>query len=290
MIPRFLMLSLLSAFIISCSSGNSTAQQTTMAQAPVRTTTIPRSQAPVVAAKRSIVVDYDSGRVLYQKNAHDRCAVASTQKLLTALCVLDAGSTSNIVTVEKTDTYVEPTKVYIRPGEKYTRYDLLKSLLVKSGNDVARALARDVAGSQVQFSTVMNRKARRIGMKNSNFINPHGLTETGQYSTAYDMAILARAAYQNKTIRSFTNVEGYYFQHPGGPKKYLKNTNRLLKKFPWVNGMKTGTTNASGRCLISSGSYNGRNVIVVVLGSTSASVWDDSEKLLRWALVRPAAQ
>jgi len=288
MIPRFLILSILSIFIISCSSSNSTAQQvpSSSQQAPVRTTTIPRAQAPTVAAKRVIVVDYDSGRVLHEKNAPQRCAVA----LLTALCVFDAGSARNTVTVQKTDTNVEPSKLYIKPGEVYTRYDLVKALLVKSGNDVARALARDVAGSQVNFSAVMNRKARRLGMKNSNFINPHGLTVSGQYSTAYDVAILARAAYQNSTIRSFTNLQGYYFQHPNGPRKYIKNTNRLLKTLPWVNGLKTGTTRASGRCLVSSGSYNGRNVIVVVLGATSATVWNDSEKLLRWALVRPAAQ
>lgn len=293
MIPRYLMLCFFSVFVISCSSGNSTAQQTQInpaAQAPVRTTTVPRAKAPVVVAKRAIVVDYDSGRVLYQKNAHERCAVASTQKLLTALCVLDDGPLSKKLTVQRTDTYVEPSKLYIKPGETYSRYDLVKALLVKSGNDVARALARDVAGSEARFAVVMNRKARSLGMKNSNFLNPHGLTKAGQYSTAYDVAVLSRAAYQNKTLRSFTDTEGYYFQHPGGSRKFIKNTNKLVRRIPWVNGLKTGTTRASGRCLASSGSYNGRNVIVVVLGSTSASVWDDSEKLLRWALVRPAAQ
>lgn len=242
------------------------------------------AKAPSVGAKRAIVIDYDSGRILFQKNAHEKCAVASTQKLLTALCVLDAGSLKDRVTVAKTDTYVEPTKIYIKPGESYTRYDLLKALMVKSGNDVARALARDVSGSQVSFAHYMNQKAIQMGMKNSHFRNPHGLTEKGQYSTAYDVAILARNAYSRRTIRDMVNLQGYYFQHPGGSRKYLKNTNRLLKSLSFCNGMKTGTTNASGRCLVSSGTYKGRTAIVVVLGATSSTVWTDSERLLRWAL------
>lgn len=294
MFPRFLMLSLLSIFTISCSSSQTIAQQSVAppvsTSQPVQIATVPRSPAPAVQAKRVIVVDYDTGRILYQKNAHERCAIASTQKLLTALCVLDAGSTQNKVTVQSSDTKVEPTKIYIKPGEVYTRYDLLKALTVKSGNDVARALARDVGGSQEGFANIMNRKARSIGMNNSHFKNPHGLTESGQYSTAYDLAILARAAYSNPTIRSFTNIKGYHFVHPNGSKKWLDNTNKILKRVPYCTGMKTGTTNASGRCLVCSGTYNGRTAIAVVLGSNSANIWNDSEKLLRWALERPEAQ
>lgn len=288
------MLSLLSIFTISCSSSQTIAQQSVAppvsTSQPVQIATVPRSPAPAVQAKRVIVVDYDTGRILYQKNAHERCAIASTQKLLTALCVLDAGSTQNKVTVQSSDTKVEPTKIYIKPGEVYTRYDLLKALTVKSGNDVARALARDVGGSQEGFANIMNRKARSIGMNNSHFKNPHGLTESGQYSTAYDLAILARAAYSNPTIRSFTNIKGYHFVHPNGSKKWLDNTNKILKRVPYCTGMKTGTTNASGRCLVCSGTYNGRTAIAVVLGSNSANIWNDSEKLLRWALERPEAQ
>lgn len=242
------------------------------------------SPAPKIGAKRAIVVDYDTGRILYEKNAHQKCAVASTQKLLTAICVLDAGSTKNKVKVQKTDTYCEPTKLYISPGEVYTRYDLMKALVVKSGNDVARALARDISGSQAGFARYMNKKARQMGMKNSNFVNPNGLTAKGQYSTAYDVAILARNAYSRPTLRSFMKNKGYYFKYPNGKKAYLKNTNRLLKSLPFCNGMKTGTTRASGRCLVCSGTLNGRTVIVVCLGATSQTIWKDSEKLLRWGL------
>ncbi len=259
-------------------------------QKPVLTTTAPLKAAPSVVAKRAIVVDHLTGQVLYAKNADTKCAVASTQKMLTALCVLEAGSLSDKVYVQKTDTYVEPTKVYISPGEVYTRGDLVKALVVKSGNDVARALARDIAGSETTFANLMNRKAHQLGMRNSYFLNPHGLTAGGQYSTARDVATLARASYAEPILREHMKNKGYYFMYPNGKRKWLTNTNRLLKSVPYCVGMKTGTTRASGRCLISVGVHNGRTIIVVCLGSDSANIWKDSEKLLRWSLERPAAR
>lgn len=257
---------------------------------PVKVATVPRKPAPPIGAPRAIVVDYASGRVLFQKNADARCAVASTQKLLTALCVIDKGNLNRSFQITKSDTWVEPTKLYIRPGEVYTRRKLLGAMLVKSGNDVARALARDNAGSETKFAAVMNRKARSLGMRHSHFLNPHGLTAKGQYSTARDMAICARAAYRNPTIRAITNTRAYTFKYSDGRSKRLENTNKVLKRLSYCNGLKTGTTRASGRCLISSGTLNGRTAIVVVLGAKTSTVWNDSEKLLRWALERPASE
>ncbi len=252
--------------------------------------TVPRKAAPAIGAPRAIVIDYASGRVLYQKNARTRCAVASTQKLMTALCVMDNGNLTRRFTIAKSDTWVVPTKLGILPGEVYSRRTLLGALLVKSGNDVARALARSVAGSETSFAKVMNKKARKLGMKSSNFLNPHGLTATGQYSTAQDMALCAREVLRSATLRGIISTKSYVFNYANGRKKRLDNTNRVLKKLSYCNGMKTGTTKASGRCLISSGTLNGRTAIVVVLGATSSTVWTDSEKLLRWSLERPAAR
>ena len=248
-----------------------------------------RGQIPSVVSKRVIIVDDRTGSVLYEKNSLEKCAVASTQKLLTALCVLDAGPLSDMVQIQSSDTQVEPTKVYVKSGEKYNRAELLKALIVKSGNDVAKALARDVAGSEDRFIAMMNAKARKIGMLHSNFKNPHGLTEEGQYSTARDLAILARAATRNSLLADYMKVKGYYFVHSNGKKRWLENTNKLLKSVSYCTGMKTGTTNASGRCLVSSGELNGRKVIVVCLGSDSSNVFADSTKLLNWALVPAAA-
>ena len=280
--------------LVACAQSPKVSTPTSTQGYTVATTTqigtIPRKAVPAIGAPRAIVIDYSSGRVLYQKNATQRCAVASTQKLMTALCVMDNGNLTRRFTITKSDTWVVPTKVGILPGEVYSRRTLLGALLVKSGNDVARALARSVAGSETSFAKVMNRKARKLGMKNSNFINPHGLTATGQYSTAHDMAICARETLRSATLRGIISTKSYTFNYANGRKKLLKNTNRILKKLPYCNGMKTGTTNASGRCLISSGTLNGRTAIVVVLGATSSTIWTDSEKLLRWSLERPAAR
>ena len=272
--------------LVSCAEAPHMRSSMTITK-PVQVGAIPRKPAPTIGAPRAIVVDFTRGRVLYEKNARQRCAVASTQKLMTALCVLDNGNITRKFTITKSDTWVVPTKLGILPGQVYSRRTLLGALLVKSGNDVARALARSVAGSEASFSKVMNRKAISLGMKDSNFLNPHGLTAKGQYSTARDMAICARAAFSSKTLRGIMNTRAYTFRFSNGRSKRLENTNRILKRLSYCNGMKTGTTRASGRCLVSSGTLNGRSAIVVVLGATSKTIWDDSEKLLRWALERP---
>lgn len=256
---------------------------------PTRVGTIPQVPPPAIAGASAIVVDVASGRVIYAKNADLPRAVASTQKIITALCVLDAGNIDKPVTITASDSDCEPTKLGLKADEVYTRRELVKALMVKSGNDVGRALARDVGGSQEAFAAMMNRKAASLGMRNSHFRNPHGLTEPGQYSTARDMAIAARAAYRSPLLRSFSATKAYTFQFNDGRTRLLENTNKVLKTLPYCNGMKTGTTNASGRCLVSTGSLNGRAVIVVVLKSNSANVWKDSAKLLAWALERPPA-
>ncbi len=256
---------------------------------PLRVAAIPNQPPPPIAGESAIVIDVVSGRVLYAKNADVRREVASTQKVVTALCVLAAGNIDQQVTITASDTDCEPTKLGLKPGEVYTRRELLKVLMVKSANDVGRALARDVAGSQEGFSMMMNQKAANLGMRNSYFLNPHGLPDAEQFSTARDMAIAARAAYRSPLLRSYTSTKAYRFQFNNGATRLLENTNRLLKTVPYCDGMKTGTTNRAGRCLISTGSLNGRSVIVVVLKSTTPHIWTDSSKLLEWALERPVA-
>lgn len=256
----------------------------------VRTATIPLTPPPPVVAESAIVIDPVSGRVLFAKNADTERPIASTQKLLTALVVMDTGNIDKMVTISSDDTLCEPTKLYLKPGETHSRRDLLRVLMVKSANDVGRALARDVGGSQEGFAAMMNRKAASLGMRHSHFTNPHGLPADNQFSTARDIAIAARAAWRSQTIRSFTALKGTTFRHSDGRTKTLNNTNKLLKRVPYCDGLKTGTTNAAGRCLVSSGTLGNRSAIVVVLKSNSANVWNDSEKLLRWALERPAAE
>ena len=248
---------------------------------------VPVTPPPVVFAESAMVVDINQGRVLYAKNADQKRAVASTQKIITALCVLDAGNLGKKVKIVASDGHCEPTKLGIKAGDTYTRKELLEVLMVKSANDVARALARDVAGSQAAFRNLMNQKCRQLGMRNSYFKNPHGLTEPGQYSTARDIAIAAIAAYRQPVIRKMINTKEITFHFDDGRKQVLTNTNKVLKTLPYCNGMKTGTTRASGRCLVATGSLRGRDVVTIVLKSNSKHVWEDSMKLLRWSLERP---
>lgn len=248
---------------------------------------VPLTAPPQTQASSVIVVDLNTSKVLYAKNADQRRAVASTQKIITALCVLDAGSLDKPVRIVTSDGDCEPTKLGIRAGEIYTRRALLKVLLVKSANDVARALARDVAGSEANFAILMNRKCAQLGMRNSRFRNPHGLTEPGQYSTARDMAIAAMEAYKHPFIRDCVATKVTTFRFSDGRTIQLETTNKVLKDLPYCNGMKTGTTNASGRCLIATGSLRDRDAVAVVLHSNSRSIWNDSSSLLRWALERP---
>ncbi|MFL6593974.1 MAG: D-alanyl-D-alanine carboxypeptidase family protein [Chthoniobacterales bacterium] len=239
---------------------------------------------PSVRAKSVIVVDARSGDVLFERNADVPRAAASTQKLLTALIIAERGYLDQHVTVQPTDTYAEPTKLGFKPGETYTRIELLRALLVHSCNDVARCLARDAGGSIEGFAEMMNAKARALGATHSSFVNPNGLPMPGQYSTARDLSLIARAAYANPTIRSIVCLPNLVFRYADGHTREFENTNKVLKRLPFCNGMKTGYTDAAGHCLISSATRPGRDVIAVVLGDPKGVVWSDSAALLTWAL------
>lgn len=242
------------------------------------------AEPPVVSARSAVLFDANTGRVILKQNPDEKRAVASTQKLLTALIIAEAGDLSRMVAIKEIDTAVEPTKIYVRPGQQYSRLQLLTALLVKSGNDVARALARDNAGSLPAFAARMNETMRRLGGNSSNFVNPNGLPAEGQYSSARDMARVARAVYQNPVLRKIMATRYYPFLFTTGKTLTLKNTNRVLRNYSFCNGMKTGYTDKARHCLISSGSYNGRDVISVVLGDSKTRIWEESLGLLAYGL------
>ena len=240
---------------------------------------------PEIAADSVMLCDAVTGRVLYEKNADQIRPVASTQKLLTALIIAEAGDLNARVRCETVDAMCEPTKLGLKEGEVYRRYDLLKILLIKSMNDVARCLARDNAGGIDAFAAKMNEKARDIGMRHSNFANPNGLTEPGQHSTARDMARLALFAYRNRVLRGIMNQRTIEWRHANSKVTIFENTNKLLKYLGLCNGMKTGYTEAAGHCLVSSATEGGKHVIAVVLGDRRReAIWVDSYRLLAWGL------
>lgn len=245
----------------------------------------PSGPVPAVTARAAIVVQANTGEILFERNADTRMSVASTQKLLLGLMMVEAGNLGKMITVEKSDTWAEPTKMGIQTGQIYRKADLLKAVLVRSCNDIARCLARDHSGSVAAFAQAMDRRARELGMNNSHFTNASGLPEPpGQYSTARDLSILAAAAMRHPFLREAVSTQAMNFRFSNGRTVPIQNTNRVLRTFPYCTGMKTGYTNAAGRCLVSSAEYNGRKVIAVVLGSKSPNVWTESQALLQWGL------
>jgi len=247
-------------------------------------TAAPAAFTGSVNAKAALLLDANTGQVLFKKNDTVQRPVASTQKLVTALLIAEAGNLDKPVTITLSDTQCEPFKLYVKPGQAYTRRQLLHALLIRSSNDVARALARDNAGSVEAFARRMNQRMRELGGTSSNFVNPNGLPAPGQYSTARDMARVARMAYRHPVLRQIMRTKIYNFRFADGRVVPLRNTNRLLRTYTFCNGMKTGYTNLAGHCLVSSGSINGRDVIAVVLGSTKGVVAQESAKLLGYGL------
>lgn len=217
-------------------------------------------------SKSSIVMDIDSGRILYEKNAHDKRLIASTTKILTAVVTLE-----NIKDLNKEIEIGEEvlkmygTNIYIEVGEKMKIIDLLYGLLLRSGNDAAVALAVAVSGSEEKFVQQMNVKAQEIGMKNSIFLNPHGLDEeTKNYSTAYDMALLMKYAYQNEIYRKISGTKKITVST--GNKTYLwYNRNKLLDSYQYCTGGKNGYTPSAGKTLVTTATKDKLNLLVVTL-------------------------
>ena len=241
------------------------------------------ADAPPIKAVSAILIDARSGRTLYQKNADAPRQVASTQKIVTALIVAESDPLDAPVRIAREDTLVEPTRVGIKAGEIYPRRQLLRAMLVHSANDCAAALARSHAGNLRTFAEEMNELAERCGANSSHFVNPHGLP-AHQYSTARDMARIAFRAYRNPDLRDAMAMRFYCFRYPSGRLAILEPTDKLLLRSPYFNGMKTGYTDAAGKCLISSYSKEGRDLILVQLGSHSSVIFDDAQRMIQWAM------
>ena len=253
--------------------------------ASLRATSLP--PVPDVKGSSVVVIDAVSGEVLYERNPDEKRPVASTQKLLTSLIVAEQGDLGKEVTIDPVDEATEPTTLQLKPGTSYPRGALLSALLVKSANDVARALGRDVGGSIEGFAQIMNRRAAALGATSSHFVNPNGLPVPDQYSTASDMAKIARAAHANPTLRPIMATKYLSFRYADGHIHMLRNTNQTMRENWFCTGMKTGYTDRAKHCLVSSGEHNGREVISVILGSSKERIFSDSARLLRWALGLP---
>lgn len=216
----------------------------------------------------TVIMDSDSGRILYEHNMNDKRLIASTTKIMTCIITLENVDMDNTVTVgeEVIDAY--GTNIYIEVGEKISIKDLLYGLMLRSGNDAALVLSHNVFKSYDEFIKKMNEKAKDIGMNDTNFENPHGLDEeTRNYSTAHDMALLAKYAYSNKVYRNIISTKKYMAKTD---KKTYDWYNRmsLINTYKYCVGGKNGYTPSAGKTLVSYAKYNGANMLIVTLGDS----------------------
>ena len=229
-----------------------------------------------------IIMEVKSKRILHQKNINEKKYMASTTKILTAITVIENCSLNEIVTVNKKTTGIEGSSIYLKEGEKLTIKDLLYGLMLRSGNDCAETLAHHVSGSNEEFATLMNQTAKKIGVNNSHFVNPHGLHDDNHYTTAYDLGLISCYAMNNDDFREIVSTKKTTI--PNDKNDYdrvLINKNKILSMLEGANGIKTGFTKKAGRCLVSSAKRNGLELVCVVLNcppmfERSKNLLDDS--------------
>lgn len=227
-----------------------------------------------VSAQSAIVIDAASGRVLFEKNSYERRGMASTTKIMTALLALERLNADEIVSVSAVAAGTEGSSIWLSPSEKMSVNDLLYGLMLASGNDAATALAEHTSGSIEAFTILMNRRAKEIGAYNTNFTNPHGLPDENHYTTAYDLALIAAEAMKNKTFAEIVATKNKTISWEGSEwDRSLSNHNKLLKRYEYATGIKTGFTKKDGRCLVSSAKKDGRLHICVTLNAPDD--WND---------------
>lgn len=242
-----------------------------------------------VAAEGAVVIDAYTGKFIYEKNADMRLYPASTTKILTALLVIESGDLDKLVTIQRADTHAEPSIIGFKPGEQYTRKQLLYALLMKSANDAALALARDNAGSIAAFAEKMNRRAKELGAEHSHFTNPNGLPDRNHYTTPHDLALITRAAMHQPFFHQVVSTLHHDWVSPRGTIN-LRNHNRMLDRFPGCDGIKTGYTFAAQQVLASSAVWGNREVISVIMHSTHPRIWRDSMLLLTYGFAHLPAE
>lgn len=215
---------------------------------------------------------------------HRRLAPASTTKILTAIIAIENGQLDADVKVSPQAAATRGSSMYLFPGQTLALRELLEGLMLRSGNDAAVAIAEHIAGSTAEFAQMMNKKAIAVGAKESNFVNPNGLSAVGHYSSAYDLAVIARYALSNPVFAEIVRTRESsidWFDRKGKEQaKTIRNTNKLLWMFADADGIKTGTTNEAGPCLVASATRDGQKLISVVLHDHER--WSDSMRLLQY--------
>lgn len=222
---------------------------------------------PAITAEAAVVMDLDTGQVLYGKGEHERRPPASLTKVMTGYLAGKQFQAQQWITVSETAASTGESSLNLKTGDVLTFDALLHGALMKSANDACVALAEYMAGTEKNFVQNMNLQACLLGCKDTNFCNSNGLPAEGHYSSAYDLALMTRAAMQNETFAAIVQKQQYMVHWQDGRQLLVRNTNRLLREYPGAIGVKTGTTNEAGQCLIAVAEKAGKRVIVVVLKS-----------------------
>lgn len=248
-----------------------------------------------IPAKSAILMDGTTGTVLYEKNAHERRACGSVTKLMSILLFMEAIDRGELTLEQEVTTSafansMGGSEIWLEVGEVMTVHELLKAIIIQSANDATVALAEQTAGSEEAFLDRMNQRAEELGMTDTHYLNTTGFDEEGQYTTAYDIALVARELIRHKLVFDYTTI---WMDELRGGKTQLANTNKMLKTYAGITGLKTGTTDDAGNCFCGTAERNGLKLISVVLGcDTSADRFGSTKTLLdhgfaKWESVMP---
>lgn len=231
------------------------------------------------SARAACILDMTTGRVLFEKNMHERLPMASTTKVMTALLALENGRLEDSVTCSRNAFGVSGTSIYLAEGETLTLEEMLLGLMLSSGNDAAVAIAEHIGGSVDGFAQMMNARAKEIGAMNTSFVNPHGLPADGHYTTAHNLALIAREAMGNDTFRRIVSTRQASIPWAGRTyNRILKNKNTLLSSYAGATGVKTGYTSKAGRCLVFGAQREGMEIVGVVL--SCANWFEEAARLM----------
>lgn len=225
-------------------------------------------------AKSAILIEASTGEILYQKNANERLAPASMTKIMSLILIMENIENGNlkwndIVVVSKNAASMGGSQIFLEPNEMMPVEDLVKGICIASGNDATVALAERIAGTEASFVKLMNEKARSLGLKNTNFVNATGLDTENHYSTSNDMAVMARELVKHEKILQFSSTYEDYLRKNTSKSFWLVNTNKLVKFYSYIDGLKTGFTDNAGYCLTSTGKKKNMRLITVVMGEES---------------------
>ena len=238
----------------------------------------PSDKLPKLTARSAVVMDAATGTVIYSRDMDARRYPASTTKIMTLIIALEQGNLDDIVTVSKNAAGLEGSTLWLEQGDKVPLRELLYGMMMASGNDATVAVAEHIAGSVPAFVRLMNEKAAAVGAKDTHFVNPNGLPDENHYTTAHDMALIASFGYSLPEFEKIVSTKEITFPWVKDDTHRLRNENQMLWLFEGGNGVKTGYTDAAGRCLVSGAREKGLQLVAVVLDSVY--MWNDSIALL----------